>query len=40
MADDRARAIATGCDDYDIKPIDFPRLLTKIEALLQPKTGL
>ena len=38
MAGDRARAIATGCDDYDIKPIDFPRLLAKIEALLPPET--
>jgi len=37
MAADRARAIETGCDDYDIKPIDFPRLLAKIEALLLPK---
>jgi len=35
MAGDRAHAIETGCDDYDIKPIDFPRLLAKIEALLQ-----
>ena len=38
MAGDRERAIATGCDDYDIKPIDFPRLLAKIQALLQ-RTG-
>jgi len=37
MAGDRAHAIETGCDDYDIKPIDFPRLLAKIEALLLPK---
>ena len=27
-------AIAAGADDYDTKPVDFPRLLTKIEALL------
>jgi two-component system, cell cycle response regulator DivK len=35
MANDREKAIEAGCDDYDTKPIDLPRLLTKIEALLQ-----
>jgi CheY-like chemotaxis protein len=35
MAGDRENAIAAGCDDYDTKPIELPRLLTKIEALLQ-----
>jgi two-component system, cell cycle response regulator DivK len=34
MAGDRAKAIAAGCDDYDTKPVDFPRLLGKIRALL------
>jgi len=34
MADDREKAIAAGCDDYDTKPIDLPRLLEKIESLL------
>ncbi|HEX8453801.1 MAG TPA: response regulator [Longimicrobium sp.] len=34
MAGDRAHAMDAGCDDYDTKPIDLPRLLTKIEALL------
>lgn len=34
MANDREKAIEAGCDDYDTKPIDLPRLLTKIEALL------
>ncbi len=34
MAGDRARALAAGCDDFDTKPVDFPRLLEKIRALL------
>ncbi len=34
MADDRQRAMAAGCDDYDTKPVDLPRLLSKISALL------
>lgn len=34
MADDRQRAIQAGCDDYDTKPVDLPRLLEKIERLL------
>jgi len=34
MPGDRERAIEAGCDDYDIKPVEFPRLLEKIEARL------
>ena len=36
MQGDREKAISAGCDDYDVKPIDFPRLLGKIENLLRP----
>ena len=34
MEGDRTRALAVGCDDYDTKPIDLPRLLEKIQTLL------
>ncbi|MBC8161757.1 MAG: response regulator [Roseiflexaceae bacterium] len=34
MAGDRDKALEAGCDDYDIKPVDLPRLLEKIAALL------
>ncbi len=34
MAGDREKAVAVGCNDYDTKPIELPRLLEKIEALL------
>ena len=34
MAGDREQALAAGCDDYDSKPIEFQRLLDKIEAFL------
>jgi two-component system cell cycle response regulator DivK len=33
MSADRERAIAAGCDDFDTKPVDMPRLLEKIAAL-------
>jgi two-component system, cell cycle response regulator DivK len=35
MVGDREKAIEAGCTDYDTKPIDLPRLLGKIQALLQ-----
>jgi len=34
MAGDREKAIAAGCDDYDTKPVELPRLLEKISNLL------
>jgi CheY-like chemotaxis protein len=36
MAGDREKALAAGCNDYDTKPIELPRLLEKIETLLKP----
>ena len=34
MSTDRDKALDAGCDDYDTKPIELPRLLGKVEALL------
>ena len=39
MAHDYDLAIQAGCDDYDTKPIELPRLLAKIEALLPAHAG-
>jgi CheY-like chemotaxis protein len=37
MSGDRERALGVGCADYHTKPVEFPRLLTQIEALLQDR---
>ena len=37
MAEDRAKAHDAGCDDFDTKPVDMPRLLGKIDALLRAR---
>jgi len=35
LQDERESAIAAGCNDYDIKPVDFEQLLEKISQLIQ-----
>ena len=40
MASDREKAVEAGCDDYDTKPIEFARLLGKIQGLLAQEETL
>jgi two-component system, cell cycle response regulator DivK len=35
MSGDREKALEAGCNDYDTKPVDLPRLLGKIAALIE-----
>ncbi|HWD57434.1 MAG TPA: response regulator [Stellaceae bacterium] len=35
MTGDREKALAAGCDDFDTKPVELPRLMEKINALIQ-----
>ena len=39
MPGDRERCLEVGCDEYDTKPIDFYRLLTKIDRLMRRKAA-
>ena len=39
MSSDRDKALEAGCDDYDTKPVELERLLSKIEALLSGTAG-
>lgn len=39
MAGDREQALEAGCDDYDTKPVELPRLLEKIRSLLGEKVS-
>jgi CheY-like chemotaxis protein len=34
MSSDRTQALEAGCDEYDVKPVEWARLLVKIRALL------
>ena len=39
MVQDKERALAAGCDDFDTKPVELPRLLEKIKTLLNGKAS-
>ena len=39
MADDKEKALEAGCDDFDTKPVELPRLLAKIQALISARPG-
>lgn len=37
MLSDKQRALEAGCDDYETKPVEFPRLLAKIQTMLKSR---
>jgi len=39
MSGDREKALEAGCDDYDTKPVELPRLLEKMQLLLDKRAG-
>ena len=39
IATDREKALNAGCNDFDTKPIELPRLLEKIRALLPEQSS-
>ncbi len=40
IAGDREKSLEVGCDDYTTKPVDFPRLLAKIQSFLGNKASI
>jgi two-component system, cell cycle response regulator DivK len=39
MDDERCRCLEAGCDDYETKPLEFPRLLMKLQSILRTPIG-
>jgi two-component system cell cycle response regulator DivK len=41
VIEDRAKCLSVGCDEYETKPVDFPRLLAKMQRFLEqaPQEG-
>jgi two-component system cell cycle response regulator DivK len=39
MDDERRRCLEAGCDDYETKPLEFPRLLAKLRSILNTTTS-
>ena len=39
LAGERDKALAAGCDEFDTKPVEFDRLVAKVQRLLTNRTG-